>query len=454
MKKTLIFAYSVAMMIIAGCTQETYEQENATLPQDNQITLTVSAVAKNAKLNGSVETRVAYGSEDATWEEGDKIFLIKGDGTTITLTLSDGAGTSTGSFSSTDPVVAGTYIPYAVSASSLTKGYVSVSEGVITLNLTSPGGGSLADALEHDILKGDALELTDNQTSTTITGLTTHLLSYMRFKFISESKAITSVGMNSAGGVYRIVTIASNGTISRSDASTDVVSVSASDDGAGNYTGYFAVYGSTSTSLVAHAEDADGGKYSRLVSTKNAEYAAGNVYGKSFILTDAMVNAEATGTLSDHHWKNLGLSVKWAEYNVGSTNKDELDYTYSEYGSAVPSGWRKPTKAELSELFYASSKTWLSVTRNAVKFSCNGNDITIGAGGIYYWWDNNAYSYGDRIYNEGLNVNIWLADNEYDDSNINTQGTVLAFSNSPYYYNSRNGARNGYRAALRLVCDY
>ena len=120
MKKTLIFAYSVAMMIIAGCTQETYEQENATLPQDNQITLTVSAVAKNAKLNGSVETRVAYGSEDATWEEGDKIFLIKGDGTTITLTLSDGAGTSTGSFSSTDPVVAGTYIPYAVSASSLT----------------------------------------------------------------------------------------------------------------------------------------------------------------------------------------------------------------------------------------------------------------------------------------------------------------------------------------------
>ncbi|MBR1464181.1 MAG: hypothetical protein IJ604_12530 [Prevotella sp.] len=454
MKKTLIFAYSVAMMIIAGCTQETYEQENATLPQDNQITLTVSAVAKNAKLNGSVETRVAYGSEDATWEEGDKIFLIKGDGTTITLTLSDGAGTSTGSFSSTDPVVAGTYIPYAVSASSLTKGYVSVSEGVITLNLTSPGGGSLADALEHDILKGDALELTDNQTSTTITGLTTHLLSYMRFKFISESKAITSVGMNSAGGVYRTVTIASNGTISRSDASTDVVSVSASDDGAGNYTGYFAVYGSTSTSLVAHAEDADGGKYSRLVSTKNAEYAAGNVYGKSFILSDAMVNAEATGTLSDHHWKNLGLSVKWAEYNVGSTNKDELDYTYSDYGSAVPSGWRKPTKAELSELFYASSKTWLSVTRNAVKFSCNGNDITIGTGGIYYWWDNNAYSYGDRINNEGFNVNIWLADNEYDVSNINTQGTVLAFSNSPYYYNFRNGAQHGYRAALRLVCDY
>jgi len=449
MKKSfLIASLALFAVLTAGCMQELRD----TPESGNKTTLTVSAVTKSQNVSEEAGTKVSYGAIDATWETGDRIYLIKNDGTTITLTLIGGAGTATGSFSSTDPVAAGTYIPYAVSKSSLDKGFVSVSSGVITLNLSTPGGGSLAEALEHDILKGSPVVLTADQTTATIEDLTTHILSYLRFRFTSTTKAISTIGMDSAGGVYRTVNIAANGTVSGSNPSTDVVNVTASNDGAGTYAGYFAVLGSTSTSLMAHAEDEDGGKYTRLVSTETANYTAGTVYGKTITLTADMVTAAASGSLSGHPWKNLGLSVKWAEFNVGSTNV--LSYNYNDYGSAIPSGWRKPTKAEVSELFYASTRTWLTGTANAVRFECNDNSITMGSGGIYYWWFNNAYSEGDRVNNEGTVLHFWVADAEYDCCVISSEGSTLSFGNYPYYYNSKNDSYRGYKAAVRLVCDY
>ena len=455
MKTTSLFASSALFAIVAaGCTQELLDTQGPSLPDNpgDKVTLTVSAVTKNPEVSDETGTKVSYGTTDATWETGDQIFLIKSDGTTITLTLTDGTGTTSGEFSSTDPVVAGTYIPYAVSKTSLDKGFVSVSAGVITLNLSNPGGGSLADALEHDILKGASIVLTDDQTTATIGNLSTHILSYLRFRFTSTSKAITAIGIDSAGGVYRTVNIAANGTVSGSDSSTDVVNVTASNDGAGTYSGYFAVYNGTSTSLMARAKDEDGGQYARLVSTKDVNYTAGSVYGKTITLTSDMVSAAATGSLSGHSWKNLGLSVKWAEFNVGSSS--EMSYNYNDYDTANPSGWRKPTKAEVSELFFASSRTWLTDATNAVRFNCNDNYVVMGAGGIYYYWYNNAYSEGDRVNDETAVLYFWVADAKYDCSIISSEGSTLSFGNKPYKYNSRNDSYNGYKAAMRLVCDY
>ena len=454
MKQSLLLSSMALFAVVgAGCTQESLDTRNSSADNNgDKITLCVSAVTKNPEVQEETGTRISYSSTDATWETGDKIFLIKSDGTTITLTLTNGAGSTSGSFSSTDPVVAGTYIPYAVSKTSLDKGFVSVSAGVITLNLNTPGGSTLADALEHDILKGESIVLAENQSTATLGNLNTHILSYLRFRFTSASKAITTIGMDSAGGVYKTVSIAANGTVSGSDPSTDVVNVTAEDDESGTYAGYFAVYKSTSTSLMAHAEDEDGGQYTRLVSTNTTNYTPGNVYGKTFTLTSEMVAAAATGSLNGHSWKNLGLSVKWAEFNVGSTN--ELSYNYNDYGDTPPSGWRKPTKAEVSELFYASSRTWLTGTTNAVRFDCNNNYIIMGAGGIYYYWYNNAYSEGDRVNNEGTVLHFWVADAEYDCCVISSEGSTLSFGNYPYYYNSRNDSYRGYNAAVRLVCDY
>lgn len=463
MKQSVLFASIVLFIAIgAGCTQESLDPQNSSINGD-KITLRVSAVTKSQEVPGGIGTKISYGSTDATWEAGDKIFLIKSDGTTITLTLTSGAGTVSGSFSSTDPVVAGTYIPYAVSKTSLDKGFVSVSAGVITLNLNAPGGGTLADALEHDILKGESIVLADNQATATLGNLNTHILSYLRFRFTCASKDITSIGMDSAGGVYRTVSIAANGTVSGSDSSTDVVNVSAGDDGAGTYAGYFAVYKSTSTSLMAHATDEDGAQYTRLVSTETANYTAGSVYGKTFTLSSDMVAASATGSLSGHSWKNLGLSVKWAEFNVGSSSEYSYDYNiYNDAGTSAGigvaagwAGWRIPTRAEVQELFYASTREWITGSNNGVKFNCNGSYIAVGAGG---YWRTRDDGYTDSAYQAGTSAIFYI--NECTPNNgsyaqnwaiIGGSGSTLSFGYSNlgnsrfYFYNS---------TAMRLVCDY
>jgi hypothetical protein len=460
MKKTFIITSMIIMAaIVAGCSKEKIEPENSIeeVSVNEKITLTVSAVTKN-----DPQTKVAYGSTDATWETGDKIFLIKSDGTTITLTISGGIGTSNGTFVSSDPVVAGTYIPYAVSASSLTDGLVSVTDGVITLDLTNPGGSTLADVLKHDILKGDALDLTNDQTNATITGLSTHILSYIRFTFNCAATGIESIGMDSAGGLYQTVTISTNGTVSGSNSSTDAIYTVASADGTGKYVGYFAVYKQTSISLMAHAFDESNNSYSRLVSTKTADYTAGAVYGKSFTLSDAMVAAAATGTLSDQNWKNLGLSVKWAEFNVGSSSEYSYDRnidngTSDVNGISVPAGWtgwRIPSREEVQELFYASQREWVTGSNNGVKFNCNGNYLAMGAGGYERWRDDGRdwdYNIGSTVYfyiNENTPSNGWYAQIW---ATISTEGSTLGFGSANLGTNTFSFSNY---AAMRLVCDY
>ena len=459
MKKLFYIASVLMATMFAGCSEDNLETKNPAQPEGKQVTLTISAVTKTPDVNSDAQTRIAYGTTDATWETGDKIFLIKSDGTTIELTLSSGAGTTTGSFVSTDAVVAGTYTPYAVSASSLTKGYVSIAAGEITLDLTAGGGGSLADALEHDILKGDAVVLTDDQATATISGLSNHILSYLRFRFTAATKAISTVGLSSTGGINQTVTIAANGTITGSNPTTDHINVTAGDNGSNVYSGYFAVYGSTSTSLVAHAEDADGGKYSRLVSAKDAaNYTAGTVYGKSFTLSNAMMTAAATGQLSSQDWHNLGLSVKWAKFNVGSSS--EYDYSQNITNDApvsVPvewSGWRLPTRAEAQELFYASNRQWVTGSKNGVRFNCNDNYVAMGAGGYYRWTENGSETYPG----EGSVVHFYIPETVSITNgsaqlwaSIGSEGTTLSFGNANL--GSSKFAATNY-SAMRLVCDY
>ena len=457
MEKRLIMTAAFLAVLVTGCNKVIPPE--VTGPSDKEeafkptVTLTASAVTKEA----DALTKIAFGTEDATWEEGDQIFLIKNDGTTITLSLEEGAGESVAKFTSTDPVVAGSYIPYAVSATSLSKGYVSVSGGTITLNLENPGGETLADVMEHDILKGNAVTLTEGQSQATITGLTTHLLSFLRFRFQCAVKAIESIGMDSAGGVYTAVNIAPNGTVTGSVSSTGKFFTSASDGGNGIYAGYFAVYNKTATSLMAHATDEDGQGYSRLVSVKEANYEAGKVYGKTFFLSEDMVTCGATGSMSSHNWKNLGLSVKWAEFNVGSSTEYSYDRNVYAHDAGVPAnwgGWRLPTRAETQELFYASNRQWVTGSNNGIKFNCNDNYVAMGAGG-----KNRSYDYGDSTTGEGAIVYFYIGETVQDKygntiwyrAAFGSSGSTLDFSTvnvegSVYFYYDCS--------AMRLVADY
>lgn len=469
MKQIIIIASLVLLAVmISGCISELpQEKETAT---GNTVTLTVSAVTKDPQVKGEdPATKVSYGTTDATWENGDKIFLIKNDGTTITLTLKGGAGTSSGTFFSTDPVVAGSYIPYAVSATSLSEDFVSVSSGVITLDLSNPGGSSLNEVLQHDILKGDAVTLTTDQENASITGLTTHFLSYIRFTFNCEAKAIESIGMDSAGGLYQTVAIAANGTVTGSNPSTSAIYAEAASDGADGYAGYFAVYDKTTTSLMAHAVDVDGGQYTRFVSKEDADYTAGTAYGKAFTLSEEMVTSEAEGTLQDHTWRNLGLSVKWAIFNVGANSELSYDRNFNclvsgAYDSGfcvIPSdwnNWRMPTANEVRELFFASQRTWVTGSVNGIRFDCNDSYIYMGAGGYRRYNDaiyDNDYYVGELVdFYISNTANVSSGGENYVvkwEANIAQPGNELKWKTSNCATNN-NWWWN--LSAMRLVCDY
>lgn len=456
MKKRFLTSAILLAVISTGCVREKLDEDN---PKQEEmapsITLTVNAVTKLS----DPEVKISYGTTDATWEDGDKLFLIKSDGTTIEMTLNDGAGTSYGQFVSTDPVTAGTYIPYAVSGASVTAGYVTVTAGTILLDLSVPGGGTLAEALAHDVLKGNAVTLTDAQESATITGLSTHILSYLRFRFICDSKSVTDIGVSSAGGIATSVSIASDGTITGGGSTTAEIDLPVvGDDGAGTYSGYFAVYGSTSTSLVAHAEDEDGGKYARLVSTKTANYSPGQVYGRDYTLTGDMVSSAAEGTLSSQTWENLGLSVKWAKYNYGSSTLYSYDQNIYNSIDAVPagwSGWRFPTRAEVEELFYACDRQWVTGAANGILFNAdNGNTLSMGAGGRYRVRDDG----NDWTYGVGSDVYFYIDETTVSNGGLSRLYAVIGSEGGSLSFNFANHGNAKFwfddSLALRLVCDY
>ena len=87
MKKIFLFASAVFMAtIFAGCAHDVLDNQPSEKPSVNDgkaITLTVSAVTKDpgavacSESDGSPLTKIAFGSADANWEEGDKIFLVR-----------------------------------------------------------------------------------------------------------------------------------------------------------------------------------------------------------------------------------------------------------------------------------------------------------------------------------------------------------------------------------------
>ena len=151
------------------------------------------------------------------------------------------------------------------------------------------------------------------------------------------------------------------------------------------------------------------------------------------------------------------MSVKWAEFNVGSSSEysydQNVDNTEGGTAGATWPGWRIPTRAEVEELFYASERQWVTGSNNGVKFNCNDNYVAMGAGGYYR-------DRGDRdwTYNVGSTVYLYI-DETHTETNgtvrswatISGSGTALGFGssslgNSSFYFSNF--------AALRLVCDY
>lgn len=98
---------------------------------------------------------------------------------------------------------------------------------------------------------------------------------------------------------------------------------------------------------------------------------------------------------------DLGLSVLWADRNVGASSSygNGNYYTFDEAGSAVRSmgsGWRLPTKAELEELNSKCSWSWTGSGYRVT--GPNGNSIFLPAAG---------WSRGGSEYNVDIIGNYW-----------------------------------------------
>ena len=199
----------------------------------------------------------------------------------------------------------------------------------------------------------------------------------------------------------------------------------------------------------------------------------------------------ATGLNNSKGYVDLGLSVKWATYNVGANSPEEYgDYfawgetepkttynwgtykycngtydsmtkycTYSEGGivdnkttlelsddaARVNWGgsWRMPPKAEQHEVINTNNCTWTWTTQNGV----NGYKVTSKKNGNSIFLPAAGYRYSSNLYGAGSTGSYWSSSLSTDSSG---SAYYLGFSSSGVGWNAEN-RYNGY--SVRPVCE-
>lgn len=408
MKKTITLSVLIMGLTLAGCASSNVEEDGGN-PQSTVLTATAKTPGADAT------TRVAYtttGTATAVWETGD-VIRMTGNGGYGDLTLTGGAGTSSGTFSGhiSLPEAGASYVPCVISTGS--ANYVSTDAAGVTTIMIAAGTqeGTMADALRHDVLMGTAVSLKSGDTQVGVTGLK-HVLSVVRVK-ITSPKVLTAVGIQSDGGLYQTVTIAADGTVTPGETDKLTTNVTAAPTVSGNvYTVYIPIYPKTTQNLKVVATAADNSAYSFTIASKDVDYTAGQVYGKTM---SYLINANNTisewtesasagdATVNDHDYVILDTAdgIKWATTNIGASLPADYGdyfawgatsaYTYisdesttgsnKPWSESNPSGyyngseatlpanhdiatilwggkWKMPTKAQLETLMNYGSKTW------------------------------------------------------------------------------------------------
>ena len=210
----------------------------------------------------------------------------------------------------------------------------------------------------------------------------------------------------------------------------------------------------------------------------------GVAYGEEVSFTTRIL----TGSENSYTWVDLGLSVKWATYNVGATKPEEYgdyfawgetepkDYydwstykwcrrkdekltkycTESNYGTVDNNtvldsaddaatanwggSWRMPTKAEQDELH--NNCTWTWTTQNGV----NGYKVTSNSNGNSIFLPAAGHRYQSSLYDAGSYGDYWSSSLKTN----NPDGACSLYFNSSNvggYYYSRNCGQS-----VRPVC--
>ena len=191
----------------------------------------------------------------------------------------------------------------------------------------------------------------------------------------------------------------------------------------------------------------------------------GTSYGSTISFTTEQ-SSSTNNTENGHQYVDLGLSVKWATCNVGTTKPEGYgdyfawgetrdksyyngsSYTYTDNPTTLPISadaaranwggkWRMPTMHELEEL--RSKCTWTWTTQNGV----NGYKVTSNNNGNYIFLPAAGYRDLGSLYGAGDYGYYWSS-SAYG-ADYSTTALYL------YFYSTWKDRRNDYKAAGRSV---
>ena len=191
----------------------------------------------------------------------------------------------------------------------------------------------------------------------------------------------------------------------------------------------------------------------------------GTSYGSTISFTTEQ-SSSTSNTENGHQYVDLGLSVKWATCNVGTTKPEGYgdyfawgetrsksyyngsSYTYYDNPTTLPLSadaaranwggkWRMPTIDEFEEL--RNNCTWKWTTQNGV----NGYKVTSNSNGNYIFLPAAGYRDLGSLYGAGDYGYYWSS-SAYG-SNYSTTALYL------YFYSTWKDRKNDYKAAGRSV---
>ena len=191
----------------------------------------------------------------------------------------------------------------------------------------------------------------------------------------------------------------------------------------------------------------------------------GTSYGSTISFTTEQ-SSSTSNTENGHQYVDLGLSVKWATCNVGTTKPEGYgdyfawgetrsksyyngsSYSYYDNPTTLPLSadaarvnwggkWRMPTMHELEEL--RSKCTWTWTTQNGV----NGYKVTSNSNGNYIFLPAAGYRDLGSLYGDGDYGYYWSS-SAYG-ADYSTTALYL------YFYSTWKDRKNDYKAAGRSV---
>ena len=412
----------LSLLTVVGCSEEALI-ENTPFSNNDGTIKEICITGKNFLIDSETRSSVSITESGAsfTWDEDDVIGIFPNEGDQVSFAMSEGAGTQTATFSGggwalKSSATYAAYYPHVYENRDMTKIPVSY------LGQTQNGNNNTAHIGTYDFMAASVATPSNGVVAFDMQ----HLGCLVQLKItMPEKKTLSSVTLSADEEIfvekgYIDLSVATPSIVPTQTTSSlkldlkNVTTTAANEDVVINFMmAPVDISGKTLTIRIGNAE--------AKVNGKNFEK------GKAYQLVAQLVELPQVCEAID-----LGLSVKWATYNVGATKPEEYggyyawgeteekeDYSWSTYkwwynGSLTKycnesfygtvdnktvldpeddvahvkwgGNWRMPTKAEQDELRANCTWTWtfLNGVYGYKVTGPNGNSIFLPAAGSRY----------------------------------------------------------------------